>query len=82
MKITLSGTSISSNTILSLDCWFSRAADFVNENPNLSLVQINSFGCGIDAVTTDQVSQILASKNNIYTHLKIDEGSNMGAVKN
>ncbi|NCC81232.1 MAG: 2-hydroxyglutaryl-CoA dehydratase [Clostridia bacterium] len=58
-----------------------RAADFVNDNPNLSLVQINSFGCGIDAVTTDQVSQILASKNNIYTHLKIDEGSNMGAVK-
>ena len=58
-----------------------RAADFVNENSNLSLVQINSFGCGIDAVTTDQVAQILASQNNIYTHIKIDEGSNMGAVK-
>jgi len=58
-----------------------RAADFATEHSNISLVQINSFGCGLDAVTTDQVAQILGAKKNIYTHLKIDEGSNMGAVK-
>ena len=58
-----------------------RAADFVNENDNMSLVQVNSFGCGLDAVTVDQVEAILASHDNIYTHIKIDEGSNMGAVR-
>ncbi|MDU2374271.1 MAG: acyl-CoA dehydratase activase-related protein, partial [Peptoniphilus harei] len=58
-----------------------RAAKFVGEHENLELVQLNSFGCGIDAVTTDQVQHILESYNKIYTVLKIDEVSNLGAVK-
>ena len=58
-----------------------RAAKFVGEHENLELVQLNSFGCGIDAVTTDQVQHILESYNKIYTALKIDEVSNLGAVK-
>ena len=58
-----------------------RAAAFVAENKSLELIQLNSFGCGLDAVTTDQVSEILASKGRIYTCLKIDEGTNLGAVK-
>ena len=45
------------------------------------MVQLNSFGCGIDAVTTDQVNEILSAKGKIYTVLKIDEISNLGAVK-
>ena len=53
-----------------------RAAAFVAENKSLELIQLNSFGCGLDAVTTDQVSEILASKGRIYTCLKIDEGTN------
>lgn len=58
-----------------------RAAKFVGEHEDLELVQLNSFGCGIDAVTTDQVQHILESYNKIYTVLKIDEVSNLGAVK-
>lgn len=58
-----------------------RAAKFVGEHENLELVQLNSFGCGIDAVTTDQVQHILESYNKIYTVLKIDEVSNLGSVK-
>ncbi|MBU5669432.1 2-hydroxyacyl-CoA dehydratase [Peptoniphilus sp. MSJ-1] len=58
-----------------------RAAKFVGEHDNLELVQLNSFGCGIDAVTTDQVQHILESYNKIYTVLKIDEVSNLGSVK-
>lgn len=58
-----------------------RAAEFVAENPNLDLVQITSFGCGLDAVTSDQVQEILSKHNKLYTLLKIDEGSNMGAVR-
>jgi len=58
-----------------------RAAKFVGEHDNLELVQLNSFGCGIDAITTDQVEHILESYNKIYTVLKIDEVSNLGAVK-
>lgn len=44
-------------------------------------MQLNSFGCGLDAVTTDQVSEILADKADVYTMLKIDEVSNLGAAK-
>ena len=44
-------------------------------------VQLNSFGCGLDAVTTDQVHDILARQSKIYTTLKIDEGSNLGAAR-
>ncbi|MDO4594925.1 MAG: acyl-CoA dehydratase activase-related protein [Tissierellia bacterium] len=58
-----------------------RAAKFVSENEQLELVQLNSFGCGLDAVTTDQVQEILESNGKIYTLLKIDEVSNLGAVK-
>ena len=57
------------------------AARVVAKNPNLELVQLNSFGCGLDAVTTDQVEEIMRGHNKLYTVLKIDEGSNMGAVR-
>ncbi|KFI45727.1 CoA-substrate-specific enzyme activase, putative [Bifidobacterium bohemicum] len=57
------------------------AAHFVASYPGLELVQLNSFGCGIDAITTDQVSEILADKSDVYTLLKIDEVSNLGAAK-
>jgi predicted nucleotide-binding protein (sugar kinase/HSP70/actin superfamily) len=57
------------------------AADFVGKHDNLELVQLNSFGCGVDAVTTDQVEEILASYNKMYTLIKIDEVNNLGAVR-
>ncbi len=58
-----------------------RAADFVRLRPGFELIQLNSFGCGLDAVTTDQVDEILRSAGKIYTCLKIDEGSNLGAAR-
>ena len=58
-----------------------RAASYVAKESSLELIQLNSFGCGLDAVTTDQVAEILASKGKIYTCLKIDEGNNLGAAK-
>ena len=58
-----------------------RAANFVVKNPEFELVQLNSFGCGIDAITTEQVEEILSSAGKIYTLLKIDEGSNLGAIQ-
>ena len=57
------------------------AAHFVASCPGLELVQLNSFGCGLDAITTDQVAEILADKADVYTLLKIDEVSNLGAAK-
>jgi predicted CoA-substrate-specific enzyme activase len=57
------------------------AARFVAEYPGLELVQLNSFGCGLDAITTDQVQEILADKQDVYTQLKIDEVTNLGAAK-
>ncbi|MCI1978634.1 MAG: acyl-CoA dehydratase activase-related protein [Bifidobacteriaceae bacterium] len=57
------------------------AARFVAEYPGLELVQLNSFGCGLDAITTDQVQEILADKQDVYTTLKIDEVTNLGAAK-
>lgn len=57
------------------------AAHFVATQDNLELVQLNSFGCGLDAVTTDQVQEILQAHSKIYTCLKIDEGNNLGAVR-
>ena len=57
------------------------AAHFVASYPGLELVQLNSFGCGLDAITTDQVAEILADKADVYTLLKIDEVSNLGAAK-
>lgn len=58
-----------------------RAASFVSRKENLELVQLTSFGCGLDAVTSDQVEEILRSKNKIFTLLKIDEGNNLGAAR-
>jgi predicted CoA-substrate-specific enzyme activase len=57
------------------------AANFVNTREDLDLIQLNSFGCGLDAVTTDQVYEILESCGKIYTCLKIDEVNNLGAVR-
>lgn len=57
------------------------AADFVSNRTNLELVQLNSFGCGLDAVTSDQVQDILEKKGKIYTLLKIDEVKNLGAAR-
>src|SRR5690606_41971466 len=53
------------------------AASFVAHEENLELVQLNSFGCGLDAITTDQVQEILSARSKIYTCLKIDEISNL-----
>ena len=58
-----------------------RAASFTALMPNLELVQLTSFGCGLDAVTADQVDEIMRSKSRMYTLIKIDEGSNLGAVR-
>ncbi len=57
------------------------AADFIGKHKNLELIQLNSFGCGVDAVTTDQVEEILTSFNKMYTLIKIDEVNNLGAVR-
>lgn len=57
------------------------AANFVKDHPNLELVQLNSFGCGIDAITIDQVQEILNQSSKVYTVIKIDEGNNLGAAK-
>ena len=57
------------------------AASFVKTQDNLDLIQLNSFGCGLDAVTTDQVSDILTRSGKIYTVLKIDEVNNLGAAR-
>ena len=57
------------------------AAEFVRRCDDLELIQLNSFGCGLDAVTTDQVSEILEGSNKLYTVLKIDEVNNLGAVR-
>ncbi len=57
------------------------AAAFVAGQENLELVQLTSFGCGLDAVTSDQVQEILESKGKLYTLLKIDEVSNLGAAR-
>lgn len=58
-----------------------RSASFVSEMPGLELVQLTSFGCGLDAVTSDQVDEIMHSKGKMYTLIKIDEGANLGAVR-
>ncbi|MCD7865353.1 MAG: 2-hydroxyacyl-CoA dehydratase [Clostridiales bacterium] len=57
------------------------AAQYVKTTENLDLIQLNSFGCGLDAVTTDQVSDILTKSGKIYTCLKIDEVNNLGAAR-
>ncbi|MCR5509252.1 MAG: 2-hydroxyacyl-CoA dehydratase [Lachnospiraceae bacterium] len=57
------------------------AANYVKTRDDIDLVQLNSFGCGLDAVTTDQVSDILTGSGKIYTCLKIDEVNNLGAAR-
>lgn len=57
------------------------AARIAAKNPQLEFVQMNSFGCGLDAIDTDQIEEIMEQYNRLYTVLKIDEGTNMGAVK-
>ena len=57
------------------------AAEFVLKRDDLELIQLNSFGCGLDAVTTDQLSEILEGSGKLYTVLKIDEVNNLGAAR-
>ncbi|MBR2215680.1 MAG: 2-hydroxyacyl-CoA dehydratase [Selenomonadaceae bacterium] len=57
------------------------AAEFVAAHPNITLIQLSSFGCGLDAITTGQVKEILESRRRIYTMIKLDEVSNLGAAR-
>ena len=58
-----------------------RAAEYVTTQPDMQMIQLVSFGCGIDAITTDEVRRILEEKGKLYTQLKIDEINNLGAAK-
>ena len=58
-----------------------RSAQFAVENDDVELCQLVSFGCGVDAITTDEVRRILENSNKLYTQLKIDEITNLGSVK-
>ena len=58
-----------------------RAAEFATRHENVNLVQLVSFGCGIDAITTDQLRVILEKGGKLYTQIKIDEINNLGVVK-
>ncbi len=58
-----------------------RAAKYTTTRNDLDLIQLNSFGCGLDALTTDQVQEILETAGKVYTVLKIDEVSNLGAAR-
>lgn len=58
-----------------------RAAQFVSTQKDLDLIQLTSFGCGLDAVTSDQVAELLQARNKIYTLIKIDEVSNLGPIR-
>ena len=57
------------------------AAGYVTTQPDMYLVHLVSFGCGLDAITTDEVRSILESEGHLYTQIKIDEVTNLGAVK-
>ena len=58
-----------------------RAAEFASRTDDVNLVQLVSFGCGIDAITADQVRAILERTGKLYTQIKIDEINNLGVVK-
>ena len=58
-----------------------KAAIFAGQNDDIEVIQLNSFGCGLDAVTTDEVDELLQQNNKLYTVLKIDEGANLGAAR-
>lgn len=57
------------------------AARFIGDKQNIELVQLISFGCGLDAVTSDELREILHRRDKLYTQIKIDEINNLGAVK-
>lgn len=57
------------------------ASHYIAQNPDMNLVQLVSFGCGLDAITTDEVREIIEKSGKIYTQIKIDEIANLGAVK-
>ncbi|MDO4541040.1 MAG: acyl-CoA dehydratase activase-related protein, partial [Syntrophomonadaceae bacterium] len=57
------------------------AAEYVATQPQLELIQLNSFGCGLDAITTEQVQELLSRQGRLYTAIKIDEISNLGAAR-
>ena len=58
-----------------------KAAIYAGQRDDLEIIQLNSFGCGLDAVTTDEVDELLTQNNKLYTVLKIDEGANLGAAR-
>lgn len=58
-----------------------KAAIYAGRHDDVEVIQLNSFGCGLDAVTTDEVDELLQQNNKLYTVLKIDEGANLGAAK-
>ena len=58
-----------------------RASNFIIDYDDINLVQLTSFGCGLDSITTDAVAEILECGSKIYTNIKIDEGSNLGAAR-
>ena len=58
-----------------------RAAEYVSRQKDMNLVQLVSFGCGIDAITTDEVRSILEKNGKLYTQIKIDEINNLGVVR-
>lgn len=58
-----------------------KAATFAGRRDDIEIIQLNSFGCGLDAVTTDQIEEICRNNNKLYTVLKIDEGSSLGAAR-
>ena len=57
------------------------AANYVGKYNNMNIIQLVSFGCGLDAITTDEVKEILEKNNKIYTQIKIDEITNLGAAR-
>lgn len=57
------------------------SANYVKNKKNAQLIQLVSFGCGIDAITTDEIRTLLEENNKIYTQIKIDEINNLGAAK-
>lgn len=89
--VVLSEDSIAQDMVLEgslrvLDQWtyhgrLYRAAKFAGSHDQVEMVQLNSFGCGLDAVTTDQVQEILKAHHKIFTVIKIDEVNNLGAIK-
>ncbi|MBR0469371.1 MAG: 2-hydroxyacyl-CoA dehydratase, partial [Mogibacterium sp.] len=58
-----------------------KAAIFAGQNDDIEVIQLNSFGCGLDAVTTDEVDELPQQNDKLYTVLKIDEGANLGAAR-